>query len=77
MFTNFIFRGQHTKDALPKSADLLQLRYKFPKEQLGHVFNNLTKFTSKFRFLLNELKTLKDTFSFSTKKTSVKIILMA
>lgn len=33
--------GQHTKNALPKSADLLQLRYKFPKEQLGYflIFN--------------------------------------
>jgi len=76
MFTNFNFRGQHTKNALPKSADLLQLRYKFPKEQLGHVFN---KFTSSLHpvFIVNELKTFKDTFSFSTKKTLVKIILMA
>lgn len=33
--------GKHTKNALPKSADLLQLRYKFPKEQLGYflIFN--------------------------------------
>ena len=36
--TKLIFRGQHTKNALPNAADLLQLRYKFPKEELGHGF---------------------------------------
>ena len=56
------------------------------RNNLGMILNSLYicyiwyvlyNFTSKFRFLwVNELKTFKDTFSFSTNKTSVKIILM-
>jgi len=33
--------GHHTKDALPKQSDLLQLRYQFPQKELGYflIFN--------------------------------------
>ena len=51
------------------------------KNNLGMILNSLYICTLQFYieipvFIVNELKTFKDTFSFSTNKTSVKIILM-
>ena len=85
--SSFLFRGQHTNNALPSKDDLLQLRYKFPNEQLGQVFQltfnfiaplsglfDIVRFNSCKNVLEISWNPKKDTFLSSIRKSSAQAI---